>query len=110
MKVKILKTSAKHYAEKKLRSAPQSMPARLYVIDVPDTWHNAKEDVFLKQPAKCKQNFFWHINRYKNVDQLPPQDLKFIQKWIAQDWNLNLNIEHDFNVMRRIVINSIINN
>lgn len=108
MAIKILKTSAKHYYEKKKLAFAPLAPIR-NPLKIQNDKPGSLLDLF-GQDVKCKNNFWWRINRFKNISELPKPYLHFIDRHITNDWGLNLNIEHDFNVMKRIFINSILNN
>lgn len=108
MAIKIFKTSAKHYYEKKNLAFAPLAPIR-NPLKIQNDKPGSLLDLF-GQDVKCKNNFWWRINRFKNISELPKPYLHFIDRHITNDWGLNLNIEHDFNVMKRIFINSILNN
>lgn len=110
MAIKIFKTSAKHYNEKKhLRFAPKATVQRIYILNYPCASPGGLLDLFGTE-VKCKNNFWWRINRFSNLQQLPAGYVDFVKKNLVNDWGLDINIQHDFDVMKRIFINSIINN
>lgn len=104
MKVRILKTSPKHYAEKKQRLAPASTvaPKRRKLI--------AQTKPTFLQASAIKNALYPSLNKFKKTSDMPKEQLEFVNLFIAQDWYLVLNHPHDFMVAKKIFINSIVNN